>query len=487
MSPIDKQYSDFSVGDYVVFKRTYTEKDFETFSKLSGDTNPLHHDLSYAAKTKFDNTIVPLHLIASPLSAIAGTMIPGHRSLYLNTSIRGIAPVPYNKELTYSAKIIAKQDTNKVISLRVLVICGKTVYMEANINVQVRDDIALNSYAEEEKQPINNASHNRYALVTGAGGHIARAVVRRLIGDGWNIVLLYKSKNEAIEDLVKFAKNKGVKTHEVMADLLDQGHCEQMLESLKTLPQISALIHAASPSLESSVTDLINVNYHALTKIVDVLIPGMLCAQQGKIVLLGSSALQYHPVGWSNYIAAKAAATSYVEGVHKQFSAYGIQGRTLAPGYVQTPFSELYRDPDRISLLPGEVADEIADIVQDWKSNTTYTWMESGFRREGCYGFDEYVKKPSVLRGNKPSLLRDVGHLESKSSVEDLFLNFFKLTSEADLSQQRIGITPGWDSLSHIEFLLFLEESLSIHFSSAELDGTTQYVELEKLVNSKCL
>jgi 3-oxoacyl-[acyl-carrier protein] reductase len=487
MNPTDKVYSDFSLGDYVVFKRTYTEKDFQTFSKLSGDTNPLHHDPSYAAKTKFDHTIVPLHLIASPLSAIAGTMIPGHRSLYLNTSIRAIEPAPYNKELTYSAKVVAKQDTNKIISLRVLVLGEKTVYLEANLNIQVRGDIEPDSYKENEKNPISNANRNRFALVTGAGGHIARAIAKRLVNDGWNLALQYRTKNEAIENVVKLAKKKGAKIHEVVGDFSDSQQCEQIINSLKTLPRISTLIHTASPPLESSITDLINVNFYALDKMVDTLIPDMLCAQQGKIVLLGSGALQYHPPGWSNYIAAKSAATSFIEGVHKQFSTYGIKGHTLALGYVQTPFSDLCRNKEQIHLLPEEVADEVASIAQNTKSTATCTWLEPSFRREGHYGFNEYAQSPVAQKETRPSSSKTTVHDKSKDSVENLFLRFFDLDNTIETSQQKVGITPGWDSLSHIEFLLHLEKVLSIQFSSAEMDRTTQYIELEKLVSEKSL
>lgn len=487
MNQTDKNYSDFNLGDYVVFKKTYTEKDFKAFSKLSGDTNPLHHNPSYAENTKFKHPIVPLHLVASPLSAIAGTMIPGHRSLYINTSIRVMEHVPYNTELTYSAKIVAKQDANKVISLRILVLREKTIYMEASLNVQVRGDIKPDFYRENEIFPISNANRNRFALVTGASGYIASAIAKRLIKDGWNLVLQYRTKNEATKNVVKFAKMHGAKTHEVTGDFLEPVQCEQILETLKKLPQISMLIHAASPLPDSSITDLMSVNFCALSKIADTIIPNMLCAQQGKIILLGSSALQYHPSRWSDYIAAKSAATSFIEGVHKQFSVYGIKGHTFALGYVQTPFSDPYRNKDQVNLLPEEVADEVANIAKDTNSKTTCIWLEPGFRQEGRYGFNEHSQTPSIPEEISAPSSNTMSYNKKKSFIEDLFLSFFNLDCAVDLSQQKIGITPGWDSLSHIEFLLHLEKCLSIQFSSTEMDRTTQYIELEKLVGEKSL
>ena len=52
-------FSDFSVGDSVSFKVTYSLKDFESFSKLSGDENPLHFDREYGTESEFKQVIVP--------------------------------------------------------------------------------------------------------------------------------------------------------------------------------------------------------------------------------------------------------------------------------------------------------------------------------------------------------------------------------------------------------------------------------------------
>ena len=40
MNQTDKNYSDFNLGDYVVFKKTYTEKELRTELEMKGKSNP---------------------------------------------------------------------------------------------------------------------------------------------------------------------------------------------------------------------------------------------------------------------------------------------------------------------------------------------------------------------------------------------------------------------------------------------------------------
>ena len=62
------EFKEFSVGDVIKFKKEFGLEDFNNFSKLSGDFNPLHHDPEYAATSGHSYNIVPLHLIIAPLS-----------------------------------------------------------------------------------------------------------------------------------------------------------------------------------------------------------------------------------------------------------------------------------------------------------------------------------------------------------------------------------------------------------------------------------
>ena len=59
-------YEDFRTGvHFVTGKRTITKGDLETFTKLSGDYNPLHTDPEYASTTAFGELIVQGALVLS--------------------------------------------------------------------------------------------------------------------------------------------------------------------------------------------------------------------------------------------------------------------------------------------------------------------------------------------------------------------------------------------------------------------------------------
>ena len=76
------KFSDFSVGDLIYFNKTFKNNDYKKFAEISEDFNPLHHNNKYALKYGDGHNIVPLHLIISPISRIAGMNFPGTPSLY---------------------------------------------------------------------------------------------------------------------------------------------------------------------------------------------------------------------------------------------------------------------------------------------------------------------------------------------------------------------------------------------------------------------
>ena len=66
---------------------SFTQKDVNEFAKLTGDTNPLHLDSTYAAQTAFKKPIIHGMLGASVFSKVFGTIFPGPESIYLSQTL----------------------------------------------------------------------------------------------------------------------------------------------------------------------------------------------------------------------------------------------------------------------------------------------------------------------------------------------------------------------------------------------------------------
>lgn len=86
-------FEDLKVGMTDVYSRTITESDIVLFCGISGDTNPLHLNKEYAARTRFRGVIAHGMLPASLISAVLGTKLPGPGAIYVSQNCRFRAPV----------------------------------------------------------------------------------------------------------------------------------------------------------------------------------------------------------------------------------------------------------------------------------------------------------------------------------------------------------------------------------------------------------
>ncbi|HIJ85654.1 MAG TPA: hypothetical protein HPQ00_15820 [Magnetococcales bacterium] len=142
-------------------------------------------------------------------------------------------------------------------------------------------------------------------------------------------------------------------------------------------------------------------------------------------------------------------------------------------------------------LQPEEVAESAYALLNGRHGNSGgYFLLESGAPpRLGRFGF--YFSETSTVPKALP-LADDTGKSSSAPAInasegdfDRLFRQFFRLGSAVDISQARVGESPYWDSLRHIEFILFLESKWGLSFNSGEMDGTKRYLDLKKLLASK--
>ena len=101
---------------------SFTQEDVKTFSKLSGDTNPLHLDEEFAKGTIFGKPIIHGFLGGSIFSKLLGTKFYGDGTIYLNQYIEFRRPMFVDTKYVVVMEItdIQKEKHRAVISTKVL-------------------------------------------------------------------------------------------------------------------------------------------------------------------------------------------------------------------------------------------------------------------------------------------------------------------------------------------------------------------------------
>ena len=84
---------DFVAGQRASFRKTFTDEDLQRFIAITGDTNPLHVDDAFAAKTRFGRRVVHGMLAASIFSTMVGMRLPGTGAIYRAQTLRFLLPV----------------------------------------------------------------------------------------------------------------------------------------------------------------------------------------------------------------------------------------------------------------------------------------------------------------------------------------------------------------------------------------------------------
>jgi len=86
-------FEDLEPGMTDVYGKTITDADIVMFAGISGDTNPVHLNREFAGETVFEGRIAHGMLIASFISTVIGTKLPGPGCIYVSQNLRFKAPV----------------------------------------------------------------------------------------------------------------------------------------------------------------------------------------------------------------------------------------------------------------------------------------------------------------------------------------------------------------------------------------------------------
>ena len=219
----------------------------------------------------------------------------------------------------------------------------------------------------------------RVALITGASSGIGRGIAERLAADGITVVM---NSRTAPETPLLLAD--GSAALHIAGDVADEGDVIRIVAEVeKRYGRLDIVINSAGYTKFVDHADLDGISVDDWRRILDVNVIGawnvvkasarLLEASGDGVVISVSSVAGVRPVGSSlPYSVSKAALNQLTRTLARALGPRGIRVNAVAPGFVDTPWTEGYDDRReevaRIAPLgrvatPVDVADAVALLL----------------------------------------------------------------------------------------------------------------------------
>ena len=213
------------------------------------------------------------------------------------------------------------------------------------------------------------------ALVTGASGGIGKAIATRLHQQGAHVVL----HGTREEKLINLANQLGSNSSCITADLSDLESVSSLVESASKLSDspIDILINNAGFAIDGLLLRMkveewqrvLDVNLTANMILCRTAIRSMIKQKWGRIISISSIVGVTGNSGQTNYSASKAGIIGFCKSLAQEVASRGITVNVVAPGFIETPMTEMLDEKQREKLL-GQVPigrlgtpDEVASAV----------------------------------------------------------------------------------------------------------------------------
>lgn len=139
LKPKGLTYAELSLGMSRDYIKTITEDDIVSFAQVSGDSNPMHLDEDFAARTFFRSRIAHGMLTASLISTVIGTLLPGPGCIYLGQNLKFLRPVRIGDAVVARVIIKALMPEKRRAALKTTCSVGTNLVVDGDALVMIPD------------------------------------------------------------------------------------------------------------------------------------------------------------------------------------------------------------------------------------------------------------------------------------------------------------------------------------------------------------
>jgi NADP-dependent 3-hydroxy acid dehydrogenase YdfG len=210
------------------------------------------------------------------------------------------------------------------------------------------------------------------ALVVGATGGMGQLISAAVVAEGYHLSVTGRRQGEVQELSDRLTAAGGV-VQPLVGDLLDPVACAALVSGHMTrFGRLDLVVNAAGATQRRLLAEIdvqrgrtvVEVNLTGTVALLAAALPALRQSARtrpGALVILLSSLVAANPVsGYALYSATKAAISSLARSVNEEEAANGIRATAIAPGFVDSAFT------DGMARQPGEFlpASDIAEAVR---------------------------------------------------------------------------------------------------------------------------
>ena len=219
---------------------------------------------------------------------------------------------------------------------------------------------------------------NKKALVTGSSRGIGRGIVEKFLNEGCEVWGLCSKPSAAKEDLEKLAEEKGVKFHEIYADV---GNAENVTEVVKAALTeaggFDVLVNNAGITRDGlsfrmkkeDWDDVIRINLTSAFLIGQIVSNDMIRKRKGSIINMSSIVGIHGNGGQVNYAASKGGLIAYSKSLAAEVGGRGVRVNVIAPGFIATDMTNVLKEDiknamiERVPLKRAGTPEDIANTA----------------------------------------------------------------------------------------------------------------------------
>jgi len=220
-------------------------------------------------------------------------------------------------------------------------------------------------------------NNGKYAFVTGGSRGIGRAISLKLAGEGYNIIINYKSNDAAANELLNELNSNGGNHFLLKYDVGNQQDTETTLNNWlnqNTDKEIHILVNNSGIRKDNLMifmptedwNEVINTNLNSFFHTTKIISAAMIKRRRGRIInMVSLSGLKGMP-GQTNYSASKAGVIGATKALAQELAKRNITVNAVAPGFIKTDMTEDLNESELSAIVPMNrfgKPEEVAELV----------------------------------------------------------------------------------------------------------------------------